>query len=335
VARIRQDKTSSIGVFFIFKELFLRIRRLARVKACAEEEEASAHLVRLKTTLVTMVLKNALLVVCLALGHADSAVGIQSWSILKSQMAVVKQRTPVTMVLTHGFKMGANPTQIIINGNTSVTVIGNGVSLDMKSNGSYVCSSVSQTKARLFTLKGNAQLQLSNVTLSNGCQWATEDNAGGAIHLLNEARLMLSHCTFSRNHAYSGNGGAIYVGAGAHAIITDCVFQKNIAKKAGGAIYFDRGSSGVLKGCSFKGGSSPTVNDIARADTSDVIFECPDGSFGKPVEMNGTMLLQPPPSELKCSTTYMCNRVKLTCEVFEGHNGPFKTLEACHAACKK
>jgi hypothetical protein len=47
------------------------------VKACAEEEEeASAHLVRLKTTLVTMVLKNALLVVSLALGRADSAVGI-------------------------------------------------------------------------------------------------------------------------------------------------------------------------------------------------------------------------------------------------------------------
>jgi hypothetical protein len=142
---------------------------------------------------------------------------------------------------------------------------------------------------------------------------------GGAI--VTYGTLLAVDCYFVNNSAtmisptnmtgQTGAGGAIM--AGGTTQLTNCTFSGNVAPGPtpstayGGAIYFGKAfassdggaSTAVLVGCSFAGYSAVNHNDIARAETAKVMFSCPSGTTGVPLQMKSRQLLQPP--SLNCT----------------------------------
>jgi hypothetical protein len=122
----------------------------------------------------------------------------------------------------------------------NLTIIGNGNTFNGPGFGQYL--------SRFFVVAAGSSLTLEQMTLQNGCVYATY---GGAIY--NSGTLTLSNCTLSGNTSIDrsdyvsslrGVGGAIF-NAGGTVIIANSILSDNLATGAnpmGGAIYNQSGT---------------------------------------------------------------------------------------------
>ena len=103
----------------------------------------------------------------------------------------------------------------------------------------------------------------------------------------------------------NSSNNAIGTYSGSTVSLTNCAFR---TAYAGHAVYFWSNAIGLFKNCTFVG-ASPGHNSIAQ-DTNNpakVIFSCPDGKFGAPVEMQGNEITVIPPNEIVCSSNQQDN----------------------------
>ncbi|KXZ48273.1 hypothetical protein GPECTOR_29g50 [Gonium pectorale] len=138
---------------------------------------------------------------------------------------------------------------------------------------SYAPSSGCSLYLTTSQLRGCTGLQAGAVLATNafrGC--AFEDHVGTALHVGSE-ELVLAGCRFARNAALPGAlGGALHL-TGAYAnnedalgpSILDTVFDGNTAL-AGGAVYIGRGLSAELSNCTFSGNRARSGGAIMLAD---------------------------------------------------------------------
>jgi hypothetical protein len=122
----------------------------------------------------------------------------------------------------------------------NLTIIGNGNTFNGPGFGQYL--------SRFFVVAAGSSLTLEQMTLQNGCVYATY---GGAIY--NSGTLTISNCTLSGNTSIDrsdyvsslrGVGGAIF-NAGGTVIIANSILSDNLATGAnpmGGAIYNQSGT---------------------------------------------------------------------------------------------
>jgi hypothetical protein len=161
----------------------------------------------------------------------------------------------------------------IYPGGVDITIEGNGATFDAKGKGSF------------FDVCSPGTLTVKNMTIKNG-------------------------------RAPNGGAGAIMVRDGANLTLDGCTFVNNTVGDGGGALIFWGGESngnctGLIKGCSFVGPISDNHNNIRidYGNTSKVIFACPDGEVGTPVQIQGgyeVSITAIPPKELKCTKMYYC-----------------------------
>jgi predicted outer membrane repeat protein len=170
----------------------------------------------------------------------------------------------------------------------------------------------------------------TNCTFSRNSAAASD---GGAI--ATEGAVVLKDCVFADNEAFtsdshcSGDGGAISIMKGTIDLVR-CTFINNIAYDRGGALDFSFGSTGLLKGCLFKGNISAAKNDIARDTDSNVTFACADGLIGPSVQMNSTEIAKLP--ALTCiAPKYSCDVLTGTCK--QDQSGSFPSKQACTGGC--
>jgi hypothetical protein len=135
----------------------------------------------------------------------------------------------------------------------NLTIIGNGDTFNGPGFGQYL--------ARFFVVAAGSSLTLEQLTLQNGCVYATY---GGAIY--NAGTLTISNCTLSGNTSIDrsdylsslrGVGGAIY-NVGGTVIIENSILSDNLATGAnpmGGAIYNTSGRV-TISGSTFTNNSA-------------------------------------------------------------------------------
>jgi hypothetical protein len=166
----------------------------------------------------------------------------------------------------------------------NLTIIGNGDTFNGPGFGQYL--------ARFFTVAAGSSLTLEQMTLQNGCVYATY---GGAIY--NSGTLTLSNCTLSGNTSIDrsdyvtslrGVGGAIF-NSGGTVIIENSLLSNNLATGAnpmGGAIYNLSGTVTI---------SNSTLTNNSAVDTLlgiDVDPEYPqDGMGGAICNDGGTVTI--------------------------------------------
>jgi len=107
---------------------------------------------------------------------------------------------------------------------------------------------------RVFDFTGTGQdtsCVIDGFTIRGG-RTAFED--GAAIRCVASVPKVVS-CRFEDNQATGGDGGAIAMSSGAHAVVRDCVFVSNAATR-GGAIHASGNSSPKLSACLFQGNAA-------------------------------------------------------------------------------
>jgi hypothetical protein len=252
------------------------------------------------------------------------SMGISSWSALEA--ALNTQAKEATLVLSTPFDMSGYRGPVIVESQTTTTIVGNGAVFDAGGKGIFF---------QVLSDMGQVNFAIENVTMQN--------SEGNAMYIIQGASVTLTHCTFSgcgggvnggavfiqhSNAAFisctfSGNkvsgefaaGGAVLIEGLNTISLTSCTFAANTAtgigthgEGGGGAIgiHVDGGGAVILlKGCTWVAGAKgPGQNDIARiynGNLASVTFLCGDGFVGAPVQMVGNETSVLPPKDLKCT----------------------------------
>ncbi len=151
-----------------------------------------------------------------------------------------------------------------------------------------------QSQDRLFDLFDFADLEVQNVTLTNGqadnSGVYTQEAQGGAIRTYYYNTLAFSGCVFANNSAPSattssryGLGGAIY-SYGRSLTIENCQFVDNLASNSGGAVYLD--GPATVSGSTFSGnttdlgGGAITARQPITVETSTFFGNTSEGPGG-------------------------------------------------------
>jgi predicted outer membrane repeat protein len=119
---------------------------------------------------------------------------------------------------------------------------------------------------------GAISISYSAVTLGN-CTFSENSafEGAGAIWCSNGGSLTATGCEFHRNTTFE-EGGAISCHDNGALDLTDCLFEENSTEAPGGAIQFS--GSGTLKGCTFRGNTSPKGGAVACWDYGCMISDC-------------------------------------------------------------
>jgi predicted outer membrane repeat protein len=276
-------------------------------------------------------MRGRLRAVVLVLGLSFSAclpmvsTGINSWSALNA--ALNTQAKEATLVLSTPFDMSGYGGPVLVEAETTTTIVGNGAVFDAGGKGNFF---------QVLCNPGPVNFAIENVTMQNS-------NNQAAMYILDRAKVTVTRCTFSGNTAFKG--GAVYIqhsnaafvsctfsankvsgesAAGGAVLIegkntisfTSCTFAANTATGTGthgeggggaiGIVVDEGGAVVLLKGCTWVAGAKgPGQNDIARIQNSpnfaSVTFLCGDGFVGAPVQMVGNETSVLPPKDLKCT----------------------------------
>src|SRR6056297_2639292 len=88
---------------------------------------------------------------------------------------------------------------------------------------------------RIFYIRNNSTVNISNLAIVNGNTTSTSRKYGGGINLFAGCNLNLQNVNFE-NCVAGSNGGAIFGGNATKINIKNCAFKSNTAKIDGGAI---------------------------------------------------------------------------------------------------
>lgn len=99
---------------------------------------------------------------------------------------------------------------------------------------------------------GNSGSTISGFTIENG----SSGGDGGGLYIGNGADAEISDCVFENNESLFGHGGGAYVADDSVASFISCIFRSNVAEGNGGGLCIDANGDFTVDRCRFEGNSA-------------------------------------------------------------------------------
>ena len=151
---------------------------------------------------------------------------------------------------------GSTSSVFTISGVTGLVIDGAGHTLGF--------SSSSSSNGRIFSIGSSSEVELKNLTLTNGYVYSSSSNAQGGAIFCDDSILVMISCDLSSNTvyaswAYGGYGGALYSSGDSEVTMYECAISDNAAavssRPYGGAIFAQDGKL-VMTSCDLSGNTA-------------------------------------------------------------------------------